>query len=94
MEILVEGEARNQAIAASATDPAGQRVWTGRSSCGRVVNFMSDGPRNYTGRFVPLKITAATSLSLQGEILAHGGDPEFAEKGPGARHILGSEVVP
>jgi len=41
------------------------------------VNFVSDSPRALTGRFVRVKITAATSLSLTGE-LVH--DPLEAER--------------
>ncbi|MCM2323973.1 MAG: tRNA (N6-isopentenyl adenosine(37)-C2)-methylthiotransferase MiaB [Oligoflexia bacterium] len=65
MEILVEGEAKNQNMAAE----VGPRVWTGRTSCNRVVNFVSASPRDFTGKFVETRITGATSLSLQGELV-------------------------
>lgn len=81
MEVLVEGSARNQnlirdgrAVKAQAVrddraDPTEKtRVWTGRTSCNRVVNFASDSPRAWAGKFVNLKITGATSISLQGEL--------------------------
>jgi tRNA-2-methylthio-N6-dimethylallyladenosine synthase len=74
MEVLVEGEAKAQKLAA----PVGARVWTGRTSCNRVVNFPADAGRGLIGRFVSVKITGATSLSLQGE-LEH--DAFFAERG-------------
>lgn len=64
MEILVEGEAKNQNLAKDTQ----ARVWSGRTQCNRVVNFVSDSPRNFTGKFVNVKITASTSLALQGEI--------------------------
>ena len=65
MEILVEGDAKNQKLAIST---AGSRVWTGRTACNRVVNFASDSPRSFVGKFVDLKIVASTGLSLQGEL--------------------------
>lgn len=71
MEILVEGEAKNQNIA---HEQERERVWTGRTSCNRVVNFMSDSPRNFVGKFVHAKIIKATSLSLQGELISSSGE--------------------
>jgi tRNA-2-methylthio-N6-dimethylallyladenosine synthase len=65
MEVLVEGDAKNQSMAEGGTG----RVWRGRTECSRVVNFVSDSPRNYLGKFVPLKIIGSTGLSLQGELL-------------------------
>lgn len=88
MEILVEGEARNQILLEQARNQAlarGEtlsdkaRIWTGRTGCMRVVNFVNDSPRSLIGRFVDVKITAATSLALQGE-LVH--DPMLAEGSP------------
>ena len=81
MEILVEGEARNQN---RATDQSGEgapksatglRVWTGHSSCNRVVNFVAESPRELTGRFIDVKIVGATSLSLRAEWRAEGSEP-------------------
>jgi tRNA-2-methylthio-N6-dimethylallyladenosine synthase len=82
MEILVEGEAKNQkmtrleggsaAVVQSKSFAAGGRVWTGHTACGRIVNFISDTPRNLMGKFVDVKITNATGLSLHGEILSSG----------------------
>ncbi len=77
MEILVEGESKNQSMAvdmavAGPSDNNVGRVWTGRTSCNCVVNFMAPAgdaaKRNLTGQFVQVKITAATSLSLKGEL--------------------------
>ena len=97
MEVLVEGEAKNQNLmnhytkedekrgaedvlsnssqsesgfetqAAGAVTKA--RVWTGRTTCNRVVNFVSDSPRNLVGQFVQMKIIGSTRLSLQGELI-------------------------
>jgi tRNA-2-methylthio-N6-dimethylallyladenosine synthase len=78
MEVLVEGQAKNQNLI---PDGGAGRVWTGRTSCNRVVNFIDQTGRNYLGQFLMVKITGSTSLSLSGE-LVH--DPEFAERnGPG-----------
>lgn len=76
MEVLVEGEARNSNMVER--NGLRGRVWTGRTSCNRVVNFISESPRSYTGKFVEVRITASSSLSLQGE-LAH--DPFEGEVG-------------
>lgn len=68
MEILVEGEAKNQNLIQGSLTPA--KVWTGRTGCNRVVNFISDSPRNLMGKFIDVKIVAATALSLQGEVVS------------------------
>ncbi|HUP55971.1 MAG TPA: radical SAM protein, partial [Bdellovibrionota bacterium] len=79
MEILVEGEAKNQNM----IQPGGSgRVWTGRTTCNRVVNFISDSPRNFVGKFMDVKIVAATSLSLQGEL-----DADLNQKDPGCLEV-------
>ena len=70
MEILVEGEAKNQKML---DQVSGTRVWSGRTGCNRVVNFVNDSPRNLVGKFVNVRITAATSLSLQGELVLADG---------------------
>jgi len=98
MEILVEGEAKNQILLNEARSKglagAGARVWTGRTGCGRVVNFVNDSPRSLMGRFLDVKITAASSLALQAE-LVH--DPMAAESGSeaGAEYQapISSEIV-
>jgi tRNA-2-methylthio-N6-dimethylallyladenosine synthase len=74
LEVLVEGLAKNNNLIAEGKTG---RVWTGRSTCNRVVNFVDDSARNYLGQFLIVKITGATSLSLQGE-LVH--DASFAER--------------
>ena len=73
MEVLVEGQAKNQNMIKEGMEG---RVWTGRTSCNRVVNFIDTSARNYLGQFLMVKITGSTSLSLSGE-LVHNSD--FAE---------------
>jgi tRNA-2-methylthio-N6-dimethylallyladenosine synthase len=74
MEILVEGVAKNQNLVAEGDSG---RVWTGRTTCNRVVNFIDRTGRNHLGRFLLVKITGSTALALSGE-LVH--DPHFAER--------------
>lgn len=77
MEVLVEGVAKSDGLMrGKGLDPATHRIWTGRTSCNRVVNFISDTPRPLIGRFLQVRITGATSLSLSGEVVH---DPSFAE---------------
>ena len=81
MEVLVEGQAKNQNMMTAAdraqeTPTALGRVWTGRTSCNRVVNFVDHTQRNYLGALLMVKITGSTSLSLQGELVHQ---PDFAE---------------
>ena len=78
MEVLVEGQAKNQNMIKEGTTG---RVWTGRTTCNRVVNFIDTSARNYLGQFLMVKITASTSLSLAGE-LVH--DADFAERNSGS----------
>ena len=73
MEVLVEGQAKNQNMIKVGESG---RVWTGRTSCNRVVNFKDASARNYLGQFLNVKITGATSLSLSGELIH---DSDFAE---------------
>jgi tRNA-2-methylthio-N6-dimethylallyladenosine synthase len=70
--ILVEGIAKNQNLLESGSQS--ERVWTGRTTCNRVVNFVTASPRNFTGQFVDVKITGSSSLSLQGELLVAQGE--------------------
>lgn len=44
------------------------RVWSGRTSCNRVVHFVAPAARDFVGRFVEVRITGSTGLSLQGEL--------------------------
>ena len=68
MEILVEGCAKNSGLAAARGLRAA--VWSGRTTCNRVVNFMSGaGTEDLKDRFVLVSITGATGLSLQGEMI-------------------------
>ena len=64
-EILVEGLSKNQLLAQNKKG----FVWTGRTSCNRVVNFFTDLPRNFTNQFVQTHIIAASALALQGEVI-------------------------
>jgi tRNA-2-methylthio-N6-dimethylallyladenosine synthase len=92
MEVLVESEAKNQNIFARGVENSAQtRVWSGRTTCNRVVNFATDSPRSFVGRFVTVKITGNTALSLQGELLSDE-DPGMAERGD-ARPLPETEVV-
>ncbi len=94
MEILVEGEAKNQNLGKTREVPENTRVFMGRTTCNRIVNFVNDSPRNLTGQFVNVKITGATALSLQGELLH---DSAFAEaissRGPIPKPLITTEVV-
>ncbi len=65
MEILVEGLSKSQHIKNKFPDLKG-RVWQGRTECGRIVNFISDAPRDLTGRFSKVSIKAASALALTG----------------------------
>jgi tRNA-2-methylthio-N6-dimethylallyladenosine synthase len=69
MEVLVEGLAKNQyLLRGESGETLPGRVWTGRTTCNRIVNIVESSPRNLTGKLVDVKITAATSLALQGEV--------------------------
>jgi tRNA-2-methylthio-N6-dimethylallyladenosine synthase len=57
-DILVEGPSK-----------AGHGQWTGRTQQNRTANFQS--LKDLTGQLVPVRITAAFSHSLQGELLVH-----------------------
>ncbi len=81
MEILVEGLAKNQymldkgdrdakGLSSGLIKTTTKRVWTGRTTCNRIVNFATESPRNLMGQFVTAEITLATGLALQGEWLA------------------------
>lgn len=69
VEVFIENEAKNQRLLKNQTG-LNLKVWSGRTSCYRVVNFMTDSPRNWIGRFVTARITKATSFSLEGEVIA------------------------
>jgi tRNA-2-methylthio-N6-dimethylallyladenosine synthase len=56
-KVLVEGRARKDAS-----------EWTGRTPCNRSVNFPAQGPRNFIGQTVDVRITQAMSHSLRGEL--------------------------
>jgi tRNA-2-methylthio-N6-dimethylallyladenosine synthase len=67
MEVLVEGDAKRSTMVSKGM--AKGRVWTARTGCNRVVNFGDESGRNLTGRFLRVKITDATALSLRAEIV-------------------------
>ncbi len=90
LSLLVEGEAKNKKMMRGLASTEG-RVWTGRTECNRVVNFLHDSPRSLIGRFVEVKISAATSLSLQGELVEH--DALHAEATVEYSAGLNSEIV-
>lgn len=81
MEVLVEGTAKNQGMVESGKAEQGSEIWMGRTGCHRVVNFVvpHTGGRNLTGKFLRVKITGATSLSLFGELVQDSQHAENAE---------------
>lgn len=72
-EVLVEGEAKGDSL----SQDGKLKVWTARTGCNRVVNFMTDHTqRDLTGMFLNVKIIRATSFSLIAELLV---EPTYAE---------------
>lgn len=68
-EVLVEGRTKPLKSSPSIN------MFTGRTTCNRVVNFPYDGPRDLTGKFVPIRVERATGLALSGVIdLAASGE--------------------
>jgi tRNA-2-methylthio-N6-dimethylallyladenosine synthase len=63
-EVLVENRAKPLKNSPS------KNMFTGRTSCGRVVNFPYDGPRELIGKFIDVRIERATGLALTGAIAA------------------------
>lgn len=58
----------------SANTMKGQKKWMGRTSCFRIVHFEPETPEsNYQWHWMDLKITSATGLSCQGEIVRDYG---------------------
>jgi tRNA-2-methylthio-N6-dimethylallyladenosine synthase len=80
MEVLVEGEAKSQKLKGM---PAGTKLWTGKTSCNRVINFVAGEARDIVGRFLDVKITASTALALTGELAT----VEATDWAPQASHI-------
>ncbi len=78
MEVLVEGLAKHQNMMKEGEKG---RVWTGRTTCNRVVNFIDTTGRNYLGQLLMVKITGSTSLSLSGELVHDSG---YAERNDGS----------
>ena len=70
--VLVEGEAKNQRMmdsSLSVNDKDWHKVWTGKTTCHRVVNFIWTSPRNILGKLINVKIIGATGLALQGQVV-------------------------
>ena len=62
--VLVEGKGQMK----------GELKWKGRTNCFRIVHFKPENPEaNYQWHWVDLKITSATALSCQGEIVKDYG---------------------
>lgn len=78
LEILVESEAKKQQLVEKNGGGTG-RVWTGRTGCLRIVNFVETSGRNLTGRMMRVKILSATALSLVGEIIHDALEAEGKE---------------
>ena len=64
-DLLVEGPAKNQNLSTVVSD----KVWTGRTGCNRVVNFVAPAPRDFTGRWVQVEIKNTSSLAMEGQLL-------------------------
>jgi tRNA-2-methylthio-N6-dimethylallyladenosine synthase len=99
MEVMVEQIAKTQNLAKNTNgegakhEKAEGRVWTARTTCNRPVNFVDHSNRNLLGQFFKVKITAASALSLTGELIH---DPTFAESSEGIEYTnnyASSEVV-
>jgi tRNA-2-methylthio-N6-dimethylallyladenosine synthase len=71
MPILIESESKNKKMAEgiAVLGESPNRVWTGKTGCNRVVNFISDSPRNLVGKWADIRITHASGLSLKGELV-------------------------
>ncbi len=81
LEVLVEGDAKHSTMVEKGL--AKGRVWTARTGCNRVVNFGDESGRNLTGRFLRVRITDATALSLRADVIH---DANEAEAGEGFRY--------
>lgn len=62
LEVLVEGKTK------PLKNSPRKNIFAGRTSCGKVVNFPYDGPRDLTGKFLDVVIERATGLALTGAI--------------------------
>lgn len=67
LEVLVETKTKPMKNSPS------KNMFQGRTTCGRVVNFPYDGPRNLIGKFVDIEIKKATGLALAGDVLLTDG---------------------
>lgn len=62
LTVLVEGRAK------PLKNSTEKSIYTGRTSCGRIVNFPYDGPRTLIGEIIGVTIVRATGLALTGKI--------------------------
>jgi tRNA-2-methylthio-N6-dimethylallyladenosine synthase len=74
MDVLVETEAKNAKMVKEMTVTG--RVWTGRTSCNRIVHFQATKSRDFTGKMMKVRIESVTPLALYGKLTQ---DPVFAE---------------
>jgi tRNA-2-methylthio-N6-dimethylallyladenosine synthase len=52
----------------------GVKKWKGRTNCNRIVHFKpSDENFDYKWHWIDVKVTSATALSCQGELVTHYG---------------------
>ncbi|MBS1961368.1 MAG: tRNA (N6-isopentenyl adenosine(37)-C2)-methylthiotransferase MiaB [Bdellovibrionales bacterium] len=91
VEVLVEGEAKRQVMVDKGL--AKGRVWTARTGANHVVNFGDESGRNLTGRFLRVKITDATSLSMRADVIHDHLAAESEAEGFRYTSGLASEVV-
>lgn len=64
LRVLVEGHGNMKGI----------KKWKGRSNCNRLIHFLPESEeKDYQWHWVDLKITSATGLSCQGEVVADYG---------------------
>ena len=51
----------------------GEKKWQGRTSCNRIIHFIGNEDVDYKWNWVDVKVTEATALSCQGELLTDYG---------------------
>ncbi|TNE96492.1 MAG: tRNA (N6-isopentenyl adenosine(37)-C2)-methylthiotransferase MiaB [Deltaproteobacteria bacterium] len=51
----------------------GEKKWQGRTSCNRIIHFVGKEDMDYKWNWVDVKVTEATALSCQGELLTDYG---------------------
>jgi tRNA-2-methylthio-N6-dimethylallyladenosine synthase len=66
----------------------GIKKWKGRTNCNRIVHFIPENDeQDLTWNWVDTKVTSATALSCQGELLKNYGRrlPPLNDRAPGIR---------